>query len=1334
MRCMIKFLSLIVMMAFSQPLTADTQSDWYASLSNKREAASVRVGDDQWNASDTDKPLPYRFKCGAVLHSTVGGLRLDLINVSIIGGIYAYGDIGISLAGNNVSLGGVRSDGNMLIYGYGSLSVSRVDSHGFFDNLYYGGVRASNALSICMGASVTVIKPAGTGLIGGDSVLVSASTVGVHDADGGGVYSHNRIDILGAAVAVSSHGDGLEAEGGGGVVIDGSVVNVFSRCDGIEGYSGISITHSYVAIASIVDGVVCYPIRAVMNNNAEVRFENSIVKSLSKGYPAIAACKVFFGEGDYYLVTDTPHSSAIGVDDVYVNGGNVRVCSPGEEASGVNAIRFTMDSGRLEFVDAINVLEFLKYDAAAAALYTGVVADGTIDVTSFMANFYSQIIVDAISNAKIGNLKGLPDIGITCETYTQNCGTVWCDLPKYGTVMSWRYRPVINGGSYKGWFRYDWSDDSISPLNSAENALKCVSYAVAGAKKYDKITQSWSGILPSHYGTGSLYADASGKLYFWVPESWNVPGGGSGGGSAANVDLEPYTPSGWSAPLAFSTGYYSDSEESTTFETANTIYAKIAFHNKLATSILKTFRVVVYADDELKYSKDINGLEAGYYQYVTGIDLGSFDVGTHTVKMVVDAGGAILELDEGNNIYARSFTVNEKKQQYAIRYHRNTGGTPEVVKTQWIPTGVRMRLLAIKNGLSWTRTGFVFKGWATSPANARAGKVWKTDWAYVKDGTTAGKVLDVWAVWGVAPGYYAIRFNKNDGSGAWRTVAFQHGKTKALPSCAKGLGLTRSGYAFVGWSMSAAKANAPGVPSNIWKPDQALVASPVASGKVLDVYAAWVKGYVVRYHKNTGESPEAIKTQGIASGVKTRLASLKNGLGWARTGFVLKGWATSPANARAGKVWKTDWAYVTDGAAAGKVLDVWAVWGVAPGYYAIRFNKNDKSGTKKTVAFPYGTAKALPTCAKGLGWTRAGYAFVGWSVSAAKANAPGVPSNIWKPDQAVVSAPVSAGSVLDVHASWIKGYTIRFHKNTGVTPEVVRSQGFQSGVRTRLPAVRNGLGWARAGFVFKGWATSKANAKAKKVWKTDWAYVTDATSLGKVLDVWAIWEGATAVGNDNFAYSRAISGSAGSVSASNKDATAERGEPLVKRFPYAVNSIWWSWTAPASGTVRFSSSGTSFDTVMGVYSGSSLAGLATIAEDDDGGGNATSQCSFTATAGTVYHIAVAGYNNDSFGTIRLSWEMPGLKTATVQIQPTTNLSVTMRRTPFAADDSLVYAAGVLPDDGGMYFLAFDRSTGEGTVRLECDGMAEEFACEVVYADFEEEGFVVLLEDGEWLSL
>ena len=50
------------------------------------------------------------------------------------------------------------------------------------------------------------------------------------------------------------------------------------------------------------------------------------------------------------------------------------------------------------------------------------------------------------------------------------------------------------------------------------------------------------------------------------------------------------------------------------------------------------------------------------------------------------------------------------------------------------------------------------------------------------------------------------------------------------------------------------------------------------------------------------------------------------------------------------------------------------------------------------------------------------------------------------------------------------------------------------------------LGWARKGFTFKGWATSKANADAGKVWKTDGAVVKDATTEGKTLSIYAIWE------------------------------------------------------------------------------------------------------------------------------------------------------------------------------------------------------------------------------------
>ena len=227
-----------------------------------------------------------------------------------------------------------------------------------------------------------------------------------------------------------------------------------------------------------------------------------------------------------------------------VDGGNVQVCSVGtdKDSRAVDADHFKIDAGWLEIVDKVDVREFLKYDAAAAAVYTGALASG-IDVTSLMANFYSQVILDAISNGKIGDAEGVPNVGIgtggSC-TYTQNCGTVYCNLAKYGVMC---YKPVVNGGSYKGQFyspSYSYTisggHDSVIPVNSNGNTLKCVPYAVAGAKEYDKITQSWSGILPSYYGTGSLYTDAAGKLYFWVPESWNVPGGDSGGGGGGGGD------------------------------------------------------------------------------------------------------------------------------------------------------------------------------------------------------------------------------------------------------------------------------------------------------------------------------------------------------------------------------------------------------------------------------------------------------------------------------------------------------------------------------------------------------------------------------------------------------------------------------------------------------------------------------------------------------------------------------------------------------------------------------------------------------------------------------
>ncbi len=129
--------------------------------------------------------------------------------------------------------------------------------------------------------------------------------------------------------------------------------------------------------------------------------------------------------------------------------------------------------------------------------------------------------------------------------------------------------------------------------------------------------------------------------------------------------------------------------------------------------------------------------------------------------------------------------------------------------------------------------------------------------------------------------------------------------------------------------------------------------------------------------------------------------------------------------------------------------------------------------------------------------------------------------------------------------------------------------------------------------------------------------------------------------NDNFANAQVISGNTGSVNGSTVTATKEAGEPN-----HAENaggkSVWYSWTAPATGLATIDTIGSTFDTLLGVYAGNSMATLTPIASNDDiAADNQQSQASFQAVAGTVYRIAVDGYNQTSpaSGSVVLNWQI-----------------------------------------------------------------------------------------------
>jgi Ca2+-binding RTX toxin-like protein len=121
--------------------------------------------------------------------------------------------------------------------------------------------------------------------------------------------------------------------------------------------------------------------------------------------------------------------------------------------------------------------------------------------------------------------------------------------------------------------------------------------------------------------------------------------------------------------------------------------------------------------------------------------------------------------------------------------------------------------------------------------------------------------------------------------------------------------------------------------------------------------------------------------------------------------------------------------------------------------------------------------------------------------------------------------------------------------------------------------------------------------------------------------------------NDNFANRIVLNGSSISVTGTNVDSSGEPGEPS-HGGSIPDRTVWWAWTAPASGEITIDTIGSNFDTTLGVYTGSAVNSLSTIVGNDDSIG-LISQVNFTATAGRTYQIAVDGFSG-SEGSIDLN--------------------------------------------------------------------------------------------------
>lgn len=111
----------------------------------------------------------------------------------------------------------------------------------------------------------------------------------------------------------------------------------------------------------------------------------------------------------------------------------------------------------------------------------------------------------------------------------------------------------------------------------------------------------------------------------------------------------------------------------------------------------------------------------------------------------------------------------------------------------------------------------------------------------------------------------------------------------------------------------------------------------------------------------------------------------------------------------------------------------------------------------------------------------------------------------------------------------------------------------------------------------------------------------------------------------------------GTVRGSNREATRELGEPSHDGNP-GGRSVWFRWQALKEGIASFDTRGSTFDTVLAVYTGPAVDQLRRVESDDDSGGYYTSALRFNASPRVNYFIAVDGYGGDT-NDFLLSWSL-----------------------------------------------------------------------------------------------
>ena len=121
--------------------------------------------------------------------------------------------------------------------------------------------------------------------------------------------------------------------------------------------------------------------------------------------------------------------------------------------------------------------------------------------------------------------------------------------------------------------------------------------------------------------------------------------------------------------------------------------------------------------------------------------------------------------------------------------------------------------------------------------------------------------------------------------------------------------------------------------------------------------------------------------------------------------------------------------------------------------------------------------------------------------------------------------------------------------------------------------------------------------------------------------------------NDDFSLAQAVTLVPSAKRQATTAATTQAGEPL-NCGGGMTRTVWFRWVPQASGTATIDTHGSTYDTILAVYTGSAVSNLVRVGCNDQASGTDQSELTLAVTAGTTYHVQVGGFSGQT-GALQL---------------------------------------------------------------------------------------------------